>query len=430
MPSTAYLCRDCLHEAAGKEVAAARCPACGSPRRLSHPERDALSIAHVDCDAFYATVEKRDDPSLRDQPVIIGGGRRGVVATACYIARTYGVKSAMPMFKALKACPQAVVVPPDMGKYARVGRQVRALMLELTPLVEPLSIDEAFLDLAGTRRLHGASPAVLLARFSRRIEEEIGITVSIGLSYCKFLAKLASDLDKPRGFSIIGRAEASAFLADKPVGVIWGIGNVAQARLASDGIRLICDLQRMDEADLIRRYGPEGSRLWRLARGLDARRVSAARETKGISAETTFEADIADAETLTRILYGLCERVSRRLKNQELSGCGVTMKLKTSEFRLLTRSRSGLAPTQLTARIFAAARELLTKAIDGTHYRLIGVGISDLRPADEADRGDLVDETVAREKATEAAVDRLRERFGQDAIVSGLIFDSDRDRHR
>ncbi|MBV9219461.1 MAG: DNA polymerase IV, partial [Methylobacteriaceae bacterium] len=308
MPSTAYLCRDCLHEAAGKEVAAARCPACGSPRRLSHPERDALSIAHVDCDAFYATVEKRDDPSLRDQPVIIGGGRRGVVATACYIARTYGVKSAMPMFKALKACPQAVVVPPDMGKYARVGRQVRALMLELTPLVEPLSIDEAFLDLAGTRRLHGASPAVLLARSSRRIEEEIGITVSIGLSYCKFLAKLASDLDKPRGFSIIGRAEASAFLADKPVGVIWGIGNVAQARLASDGIRLICDLQRMDEADLIRRYGPEGSRLWRLARGLDARRVSAARETKGISAETTFEADIADAPTLTRILYSLSEK--------------------------------------------------------------------------------------------------------------------------
>ena len=203
-------CRDCRRDAPD---GLSRCSACGSPRLLRHPELDALAIAHVDCDAFYATIEKRDDPTLADKPVIVGGRQRGVVLTACYVARTFGVRSAMPMFEARRLCPHASVVRPDMEKYARVGREVRALMFKLTPLVEPVSIDEAFMDLSGTARLHGMSPAKALAGFAADVERSLGITVSIGLSPNKFLAKIASDLDKPRGFAVLGATEAATFLA-------------------------------------------------------------------------------------------------------------------------------------------------------------------------------------------------------------------------
>ncbi|HVB89172.1 MAG TPA: DNA polymerase IV [Beijerinckiaceae bacterium] len=417
--ANAALCCECLATSADRGP---RCAACGSPRLLRHPELDALTIAHVDCDAFYAAVEKRDNPGLLDQPVIIGGGRRGVVATACYIARTFGVRSAMPMFHALAACPNAVVIRPDMTKYAQVGRQVRAMMLELTPLVEPLSIDEAFLDLAGTERLHGASPAVILARFARRIESELGITVSVGLSYCKFLAKIASDLDKPRGFALIGRSEALGFLSDKPVGLIWGVGKVAQRRLESDGYRRIADLQKADLGDLLRRYGAEGGRLWRLARGLDDRTVSPSRETKGLSAETTFESDVADPERLVRALFLLCEKLSDRLTAQGLAGKTVTLKLKTRAFQLRTRSRTLPEATRLATRLFDAGRDLLRKEATGDSFRLIGIGASDLVAASEGDRGDLADASPAREKATQDAVDKLRAKFGRSAVVRGLVF--------
>ena len=196
----ASFCRDCLADVPERSP---RCAGCGSPRLARHGELARMAIAHVDCDAFYATIEKRDDPSLADKPVIVGGGHRGVVATACYIARTFGVRSAMPMFEARRRCPHAHVIKPDMAKYVRVGREVRAMMEALTPQVEPLSIDEAFLDLTGTERLHGMMPAKTLARFAKRVEADIGITVSIGLSQNKFLAKIASDLDKPRGFSML-----------------------------------------------------------------------------------------------------------------------------------------------------------------------------------------------------------------------------------
>jgi DNA polymerase-4 len=418
-PAQAPFCRDCLSFAAPESR---RCAACGSPRLLRHAERDALSLAHIDCDAFYAAVEKRDDPSLRDKPVIVGGGKRGVVSTACYIARTYGVRSAMPMFKALKACPGAIVVRPDMAKYARVGRDIRTMMRELTPLVEPLSIDEAFLDLEGTQTLHGASPAVTLARFAARVEREIGVSVSVGLSYCKFLAKLASDLDKPRGFSIIGRQEAPGFLAPLPVGRIWGVGAVAQERLARDGYRLIADLQRAEEADLLRRYGGEGGRLWRLARGLDARRVSPDQETKSISAETTFLTDLSTTEDLLPILLELSEKVAYRLKKQGFAAKNITLKLKTADFRLRTRARSGFNPTQLSERIFDIAKALLLPELDGAHFRLIGVGAGDLAPAEDADHADLLEPDLARDKAKEQAIDALREKFGKTAVVRGLAF--------
>ncbi len=411
------LCRDCLARAGAD---ARRCAACGSPRLLAHPERDGLSIAHVDCDAFYAAVEKRDDPALRDRPVIVGGGRRGVVATCCYVARTFGVRSAMPMFKALEACPDAVVIRPDMEKYKTVGREIRARMLALTPLVEPLSIDEAFLDLTGTERLHGASAAVTLARFAHAVEREVGVSVSVGLAPNKFLAKIASDLDKPRGFSVIGRAQAVDFLAERPVGILPGVGAAAQRRLAGAGITLVGHLRRIDLAALYRVAGSDAPRLMRLARGEDDRPVRPERETKSVSAETTFEEDLRAPAELEPILWRLAERVSDRLKRAGLAGRSVTLKLKDSGFRLRTRQVSGLPATQLAARLYEPARALLALECDGTPFRLLGIGAGDLCPGAEADRGDLADADVARLARREAAMDRLRERFGHGVIQRGL----------
>src|SRR5882757_3358585 len=412
-------CRDCLAEIADS---APRCPACGSPRVIRHAQLNALSIAHVDCDAFYATIEKRDNPTLADKPLIIGGGKRGVVSTACYIARTYGIHSAMPMFKARKLCPHATIISPDMQKYVRVGREVRRLMFELTPQVEPLSIDEAFMDLTGTERLHGMSPARSLARFAKRVEADVGITVSIGLSANKFLAKIASDLDKPRGFAVLGRDEAVAFLGQRPVGFIWGVGKASAARLQRDGFSTIADLQRADETDLMRRYGVEGRRLWRLSRGIDDRAVNPERETKSVSAETTFGEDIASYKPLEKILWSLSEKVSARLKSSAIAGTTVQLKLKTADFRLRTRARSLGEPTQLAARIFAAGRDLLAREIDGTKFRLIGIGVSNLDVAEKADGADLIDLKARRSAEAEHAIDRVRAKYGKGAMVKGLVF--------
>jgi DNA polymerase-4 len=412
-------CRDCLADVA---PTAARCPACGSPRLARHGELDRLTIAHVDCDAFYATIEKRDDPALADRPVIVGGGKRGMVAAACYVARTYGIRSAMPMFEALRRCPQAAVVKPNIAKYSKVGREVRRAMLALTPLVEPLSIDEAFLDLTGTERLHGMSAAKVLARFAGEVERDLGITVSVGLSANKFLAKIASDMDKPRGFAALGESEAAAFLAPKPVGFIYGVGAVSAAKLAADGYRLIGDLQRAAQVELMRRYGEEGARLWRLARGIDSRGVEAERETKSISAETTFERDIGEFRPLEQHLWDLTERVSARLKAAMLSGCTVTLKLKSADFKTRTRARALGGPTQLAARIFAAGRDLLAKEVGSTRFRLIGIGVSHLQDAAGDDLADLIG---ARAAKAEHAVDKLRAKFGKDAVVKGLALDDD-----
>ena len=412
-------CRDCLTDAPDT---ATRCPVCGLPRLVRHAELDRLTIAHVDCDAFYATIEKRDNPSLVDRPVVVGGGKRGVVAAACYVARTYGIRSAMPMFEALRRCPPAVVVKPNISKYSKVGREVRRAMLALTPLVEPLSIDEAFLDLTGTERLHGMSAARVLARFAAHVERELGITVSIGLSANKFLAKIASDMDKPRGFAVLGQDEAAAFLAPKPVGFIYGVGAVSAAKLAADGYRLIADLQRAEQHDLIRRYGEEGNRLWHLARGIDARDVDPERDTKSISAETTFERDIGDFRRLGHQLWDLTERVSARLKANGLAGSTVTLKLKSADFKLRTRARALGHPTQLAARIFAAGRDLLAHEVGTTKFRLIGIGVSHLEDAAGDDLADLLDRRVAD---AEHAVDRLRAKFGRGAVVRGLALDED-----
>jgi DNA polymerase IV len=418
-PAGGAACRDCLSPVPSRS-SGMRCTACGSPRIVTHPELHELSIAHIDCDAFFAAIEKRDDPSLADRPVIIGGRTRGVVATACYVARTYGIRSAMPMFKALKACPDAVVIKPNIDKYRTVGRQVRALMLELTPLVEPVSIDEAFLDLSGTERLHHGSPAATLLRFARRVEAEVGITVSVGLSYNKFLAKLASDLDKPRGFAVIGKAEAPIFLAEKPVGLIPGVGAAAQARLAKAGITLMRHLPEAEPDRLFRALGREGQRLRRLAMGDDDRRVTPEHDTKSVSAETTFDTDLRAFEDLEPILWRLTERLALRLKRAGLAGGSVTLKLKDSRFQIKTRTRATSSPTQLASRLFEAGQQLLKPECDGTAYRLIGIGAGHLCEAALADKGDLADMGVVRDARREAAIDALREKYGANAVQKGL----------
>ncbi len=409
------LCRACLtaFEAPG------RCPACRSPRTLSHPELFSLSIAHLDCDAFYASVEKRDDPSLRDKPVIVGGGTRGVVSTCCYIARIKGVRSAMPMFKALALCPEAVVVRPRMDLYAEVSRAIRAMMLDLTPQVEPLSLDEAFLDLTGTERLHHAPPVVLLARLQSRIEREVGITASVGLSHNKFLAKIASDIDKPRGFALVGRGETLDFLGRQPVSLIWGVGQATLTALQAEGIRTIADLRSRDRKALITRFGSLGDRLFHLARGDDSRAVSPHHAIKSISHETTFDADTADLDTLRWHLWSLAEQVSARAKARTLAGAVVTLKLKRANHSTLTRRQTLDAPTQMADRLYRTALPMLRRDIAAGPFRLIGIGLATLTSAGPETSGDLLDPAASRHLAAERAADRIRARFGADSIRLG-----------
>ena len=412
------LCRDCGRR---PPPDAGTCPACNSSRVLRHGELHDLAIAHVDCDAFYAAIEKRDRPELRDVPVIVGGRHRGVVAACCYLARTYGVRSAMPMFQALKACPDAAIVKPDMSKYAAVGREVRAMMLSLTPLVEPLSIDEAFMDLSGAESLHRASPAATLAALARRVEAELSITVSIGLSYNKFLAKIASDLDKPRGFAAVGRAEARAFLADRPVGLLWGVGKAMQGRLAEDGITLIGELARVGEAELVARYGKIGRRLFLFSRGEDDRPVDPDREAKSVSSEITLDEDVADLAKLRPILWRLAETVARRMKKAGVAGRGVTLKLKTAEFRTVTRARRLHGATRSAEEMFRAAEPLLAREADGRAFRLIGIGAHDLVEPGRAAQGDLFG-GASPDSGVDKALDAVREKFGDGAIVRGRGF--------
>lgn len=421
------LCRDCLSPLAAS--AAGRCPGCGSARLLRHPELDTLTLAHVDCDAFYATVEKRDDPALADKPVIVGGGRRGVAMTACYIARRFGVHSAMPMFKAVALCPDAVVIRPRMDHYAEVSREVRDIFLAATPIVEPVSLDEAYLDLAGTEAVHGRTPAATLADIARRVEREVGITVSIGLSFNKLLAKLASEMDKPRGFGVIGRGEAEAFLAARPVRVLPGVGRVMAARLEGEGITTVGALQRIPRAELAHRFGSHGGHLAELARGRDDRRVIPDREAKTLSAETTFESDLADADALRAELWPLCEKLARRLKHAGLAGRTIVLKLKTASFQILTRRRQVKQPTQLADDLFAVAGPLLDQEVAREaggdrkalrRFRLIGVGMGDLAPADASPTmADLFDAGHARRAKLEETMDQVRERFGDGSIRLG-----------
>ncbi|PZQ63723.1 MAG: DNA polymerase IV [Phenylobacterium zucineum] len=410
------LCRDCFWTG-GTPVR--RCPSCGSPRIVAHEELGRLAIAHMDCDAFYASVEKRDRPELRDQAVIVGGGKRGVVTTCCYIARISGVRSAMPMFKALKACPQAVVIKPDFAKYRAESKRILGMAAELTPLVQNLSLDEAWMDLSGTERLHGAPPAVTLARLQARIEADTGLTVSIGLAPNKFLAKIASDLDKPRGFSVIG-SEAQAFLDDKPVRILPGVGPAMVASLEKAGLRTVGAIARSDRKWLAERWHAHGLRLYDLAHGRDSRAVNPNEARKGISCETTFNEDLTRLADLEDKLAPLCERVARQARSGEVAGRVVTLKLRTTDFRIVTRRRTLPVPTQTAHTLFKIGRELLAREAKGQPWRLIGIGIADLVEGHEA-TADFFAEEERKALASERSIDTLRARFGADAVTSGRM---------
>ena len=389
---------------------------------ICHEELDTLAIAHIDCDAFYASVEKRDNPELMSKPVIIGGGKRGVVATCCYVARINGVRSAMPMYKALEACPDAIVIKPNMEKYSKTGHEIRKMMRELTPMVEPISIDEAFLDLNGTQNLHGASAAMVLARFAKRIESELNLTVSVGLSYCKFLAKVASDLEKPKGYSIVGKEEALSFLRKQPVSIIWGVGKVTQKMLAREGITNLSTVQDMKENDLAKRFGSIGLHISRLSRGIDHRRITPGSGAKSISSETTFNTDRSELGELSSVLRNLSEKVSKRLKEKHIAGQTIVLKMKTTEFKSRTRSRQLTDPTQLADRIYRTGREMMVKELDGTKFRLLGIGVSSLLSDETADPLDLVDEAATKRAEVERAMDDVRNKFGDKALELGLTF--------
>jgi DNA polymerase-4 len=412
MPS---LCRDCDHQA---EAAFTRCPSCGSRRIVTHPELFALAVAHVDCDAFYASVEKRDRPELLTQPVIVGGGRRGVVSAACYVARTRGVRSAMPMFKALAACPDAVVIKPDMAKYVAAARQVRALMEALTPLVQPLSIDEAVLDLSGTAALHRAPPAITLTRFAREVERVVGITVSIGLARNRLLAKLAAERNKPRGFAVLGE-EAGAWLAEQPVTLLPGVGPALARKLHESGFTRLGQIATLEPREALRRFGEDGLSLLARARGEDPRRVDPERATKSISAETTFDTDLRALAELESPLWRLCEKLGQRLTEKNFAAAGVVLKLKTANFESRTRTTRLAGPTRLPEMLFKAAQPMLAKEATGGAFRLIGIGAQPLAPGDQADLPDLADPDAARRSAKWQAVEKLRARFGAGAVVSG-----------
>lgn len=409
------LCRDCGWTG---EAKAARCPSCASPRTVFHEELGTLSIAHMDCDAFYASVEKRDDPSLRDLPVIIGGGKRGVVTTACYIARMSGAKSAMPMFKALKLCPDAVVIKPNFAKYKEESRRIHEKLDRLTPLIQPLSLDEAWIDLSGTQRLHGATPAQMLARLQAEIERDIGLTVSVGLAPNKFLAKIASELDKPRGFSAIGAAEAQTFLADKPVNILPGVGPATVASLAEIGLRTVGDIAAADLKLLANRLGSGGMRLHRLAHGQDSRIVDPDQARKTISAETTFNDDLHKREDLEDELWPLCEKVAKQARKEGVAGRVATLKLRTPDFKIHTRRRTLAVPTQTARTLFQVARELLAGEPRGLAYRLIGAGLTEFVDADTAGADMFADEE-RRALKSETAIDALRGKFGAAAVVTG-----------
>ncbi len=389
---------------------------------MAHHELYALSIAHLDCDAFYASVEKRDRPDLADSPVIVGGGVRGVVTTACYIARTYGVRSAMPMFKALKACPEAVVIRPDFAKYRAESRRILDKLCALTPLVQPLSLDEAWIDLSGTERLNEAAPAVVLARVQGEIERETGLSVSIGLAPNKFLAKIASELDKPRGFAVIGAAEAKSFLAPRSVSILPGVGPALVSSLDAAGFRTVGDLARAEPRLLVAKFGAFGLRLSELAHGRDQGAVDPDHIRKSVSAETTFDNDLSTLDALEDRLWPCCEKVASRARAEAFCGRSVVLKLKTSDFRSVTRRKTLDAPTQTARTVFAAARALLAAEVDGTRFRLIGVGLADLSPV-EAAPTDLFAGPEALARRTETLADTLRARFGAAALVTGRALD-------
>ncbi|MEM7072808.1 MAG: DNA polymerase IV [Pseudomonadota bacterium] len=386
------LCRDCSGLWPDQDGIPLSCSGCGSTRLVAHPELTRLSIGHIDCDSFFAAVEKRDRPELLHRPVLIGGRHRGVVAAACYIARIYGVHSAMPMFEAERLCPDAVILPPDLVKYRKVGHMIRTLMQASARAVEPLSIDEAYVEFDKTRPGRPA-PCQILAALIRRIESETGIHASVGLSYNKMLAKLASDLDKPRGFSVIGQAGAKAFLAPMPVTKLWGVGPAMAGRLKRMGIDTIGQIQPMQPQILRQIFGQSGQRISEFANAKDTRKVAInPGRSKTVSVEQTFDRDLDGRDALAKAIDAMVHQLVRRVQRSNLAGRALTLKLRDHTFQIYTRTRHFADPTLDEAKIRQMGNLLLDQAYHpARRYRLVGLGFSDLEPIDQADPPNLLD---------------------------------------
>ena len=431
--SFAFICRSCFASGyLGAEKAPQSCLSCGGDIRVDD-EIFNLTIAHIDCDSFYASIEKRDNPDLLDKPVIVGGERRGVVAAACYVARQHGIRSAMPSFKAKQLCPDVTIIKPRMDHYVSVSRQIREMMISLTPQIEPLSIDEAFLDLSGTHLLHKASPAEMLMRLQQKIKQDIGITVSVGLAANKSLAKLASDQGKPDGFFILNQDKAAAWLADKPVSIIYGIGKKAAQKLTDAGLPLCRDLAQAELGHLAQLLGKNAAFIQNLSKGIDTREVKVERQAKSISSETTFNKDISLESELKPIIERQAMRVSRRLKEKGLKGRVITLKAKTAHHKIITRSKTLSAPTDKAYEIFDVATALMAGLIGEGHYwRLLGVGVDgfdhdNTAPShtdffsllEPAAKKPLEKDKVKSRDAIEKALDDMHAKFGADMVFSG-----------
>jgi DNA polymerase IV len=379
-------------------------------------------ILHVDMDAFYASVEELDDPGLVGQPVVVGGapGARGVVAAANYSARAYGIHSAMPATRARRLCPHAVFVKPRMQRYAQVSRELRGIFDRYTPLLEPLSLDEAFLDVSTSLRLFGDGESIA-RRIKREIRDELGLVASVGVAPNKFLAKLASDLDKPDGLVVVPADAIEAFLEPLPVSRLWGVGKVSNRALAEIGVHTIGDLRRLPE-DLLRgRFGNSAAGLARLARGIDDRRVVPDRDAKSISHETTFATDIGNAEVLKSWLLELTEQVATRLRRQDLRATTVFIKVRYADFRTVTRSQSLDAPTSVTRELSLAAARLLQIQLrrDASPVRLLGMGAGSVS-TEVPEQGQLFEQgTRERQQRIDTVVDAIKSRYGHRAMRRG-----------
>lgn len=384
------------------------------------------AVAHVDMDAFYAAVEQRDRPELRGRPVIVGADPRGrgVVSACSYEARVFGVRSAMPISRAYRLCPDGVYLPVDMTKYARVSAQIMAILGEFTPLVEPVSVDEAFLDLSGTESLWGP-PREAVRGIKARIRGETGLTASAGLARNKFVAKVASDLEKPDGLVVVPPGGEAEFLAPLPIERLWGVGKATARELQALGVTTIGQLQRLAPAVLTARLGPHGPDLLALAFGRDARPVEPFSPPKSMGAETTFGRDCVDPAKLEETLRGQAERVARELRADGLAACRVTLKLRWADFRTLTRSHTG-DPTQDGLEIYRRAASLLSRERLVQPVRLIGVSASTLR-AEARGQLPLLDPGAVRRERLARAVDRITGRFGKSAIVPARLLGHDDD---
>ncbi len=377
-------------------------------------------ILHIDMDAFYAAIEQRDRPELRGKPVVVGGSSgRGVVAAASYEARRFGIHSAMPGRQALQLCPDAIFVRCNLDHYARVGRQVREIFHRYTPLVQPLSLDEAFLDVAGCRRLHGDAATIGHA-IKDAIRDELELTASVGVAPLKFVAKIASDLNKPDGFVEVGPGDVLAFLDDLPVSRLWGVGRVGQEKLRRMGLSRIGDIRTFDISLLRQKFGSWGEHLWRLANGIDPRKVVPDRRAKQISHERTFADDIADEAMLRAVVSYLSEQVARRLRRHQRLARSVSIKYRREDFQTFARSRTLPQPTHSTDEIFRNASQLLDemRSRQPRPVRLIGVSVASLSPQNAARQLTLFDlaEGESSQKQIDNVVDSLTDKLGSGTL--------------